>query len=108
MRNVGTVTRGIRTPIIKANDDLAKIVVDSLLEAKKNDNFEFRDRDIVAVTEAVVAIAENNYATVDAIAEDIKNKFPKGEIGLLNPILSRNRFSILLKAIARGTKHITI
>ena len=108
MRSVGTVVRGIRTPIIKANDDLANIVVDSLLKAKENENFEFRDRDVVAITEAVVAISENNYATVDNIAEDIKNKFPSGNIGLLSPILSRNRFSVLLKGIARGCKHITI
>ena len=108
MRSVGTVVRGIRTPIIKANDDLANIVVDSLLKAKENENFEFRDRDVVAITEAVVAISENNYATVDNIAEDIRNKFPSGNIGLLSPILSRNRFSVLLKGIARGCKHITI
>ena len=108
MRNVGTVVRGIRTPIIKANDDLASIVVDSVLKAQETEKFEFRDKDIVAITEAVVAISENNYATVDAIAEDIRNKFPSGNIGLLNPILSRNRFSILLKAIARGCKHLTI
>lgn len=108
MRSVGTVVRGIRTPIIKANDDLANIVVESVLKAKENENFEFRDKDIVAITEAVVAIAENNYASVDDIAQDIENKFPSGNIGLLNPILSRNRFSILLKAIARGCKHVTI
>ena len=108
MRSVGTVVRGIRTPIIKAKDDLANIVVDSLLKAKENENFEFRDRDVVAITEAVVAISENNYATVDDIAEDIKNKFPSGNIGLFSPILSRNRFSVLLKGIARGCKHITI
>lgn len=108
MRNVGTVVRGIRTPIIKANDDLSSIVVDSLLKAKESENFEFGNKDVVAVTEAVVAISENNYATVDDIANDIKGKFPSGNIGLLNPILSRNRFSILLKGIARGAKHITI
>lgn len=108
MRSVGTVVRGIRTPIIKANDDLANIVVDSLLRAKENEGFEFRDKDVVAVTEAVVAISENNYATVDDIAEDIKNKFPSGNIGLVDPILSRNRFSVLLKGIARGCKHLTI
>ena len=108
MRHVGTVVRGIRTPIIKTNDDLSSIVVDSLVKASKSENFEFRDKDVVAVTEAVVAISEGNYATVDNIAEDIKQKFPSGEIGLLNPILSRNRFSILLKGIARGCKHITI
>lgn len=108
MRSVGTVVRGIRTPIIKANDDLANIVVESLLRAKENENFEFRDKDVVAITEAVVAISENNYASVDDIAKDITAKFPSGNIGLINPILSRNRFSILLKAIARGAKHITI
>lgn len=108
MRNVGTVVRGIRTPIIKQGDDLAKIVVESVLKAQETEKFEFRDKDIVAVTEAVVAIAEGNYATVDNIAEDIRNKFPEGHIGILNPILSRNRFSVLLKGIARGCKHITM
>lgn len=108
MRSIGTVIRGIRTPIIKSNDDLANIVVNSLLQAKEEEKFEFRDKDIIAITESVVAIAENNYATVDDIAQDIKAKFPSGNIGLLNPILSRNRFSILLKGIARGSKHITI
>lgn len=108
MRNVGTVVRGIRTPIIKANDDLVSIVVESIMRAKETEKFEFRDRDIVAITEAVVAISEGNYATVDDIAQDIKNKFPSGDIGLVYPILSRNRFSVLLKGIARGCKHITI
>lgn len=108
MRNVGTVVRGIRTPIIKTNDDLSSIVVDSLIKASKSENFEFRDKDVVAVTEAVVAIAENNYASVDDIADDICSKFPSGDIGLVGPILSRNRFSLLLKGIARGCKHITI
>ena len=108
MRTVGTVVRGIRTPIIKINDDLSTIVVESLLRAKESEGFEFRDRDVVAITEAVIAIAENNYATVDDIAKDIRKKFPSGDIGLINPILSRNRFSILLKGIARGCKHITM
>ena len=108
MRNVGTVVRGIRTPIIKTNDDLSTIVVDSLIKARDSEHFEFRDKDVVAVTEAVVAIAQNNYATVDNIADDIRAKFPSGDIGLVGPILSRNRFSILLKGIARGCKHITI
>lgn len=108
MRTVGTVVRGIRTPIIKTNDDLSTIVVESLLRAKESEGFEFRDRDVVAITEAVIAIAENNYATVDDIAKDIIKKFPSGDIGLINPILSRNRFSILLKGIARGCKHITM
>lgn len=108
MRSVGTVVRGIRTPIIKTNDDLSTIVVDSLIKARDNEHFEFRDRDVVAVTEAVVAIAQNNYATVDNIADDVRTKFPSGDIGLVDPILSRNRFSLLLKGIARGCKHITI
>jgi len=108
MRCVGTVVRGIRTPIIKANDNLANIVVESLLKAKESEGFEFHDKDVVAITEAVVAISENNYATVDDVATDIKKKFPSGDIGLINPIVSRNRFSLFLKGIARGCKHITI
>ncbi len=108
MRNVGTVVRGIRTPIIKEGNDLASIVVNSLLEASKTDNFEFRDRDIVAVTEAVVGISEGNYVTVDDVAEDLRRKFPSGEIGVVFPILSRNRFSLILKGIARAMKKITI
>ena len=93
MRNVGTVVRGIRTPIIKEGDDLAQIVVDSVLRASESEKFEFRDRDIVAVTEAVVGIAEGNYVTVDEIAEDIKRKFNVNHIGVVFPILSRNRFA---------------
>ena len=106
MRTVGTVVRGVRAPIIKAGDDLAQIVVDSVLAAQKEEGFKFRDRDIVAVTEAVVGKAEGNFVTVDDIARDIKNKYPSGEVGLVFPILSRNRFSICLKGIARGVKKI--
>jgi len=108
MRTVGTVVRGIRTPIIKEGDDLASIVVDSLLKAKEAENFEFRDKDIVAITEAVVGISEGNYVTVDNIAEDLQEKFPTKEIGLVFPILSRNRFSSILKGIARGMNKVTI
>lgn len=108
MRNVGTVVRGIRTPIIKENDDLANIVVDSLMKAKESENFEFHDKDVVAITEAVVGISEGNYVTVDEVAQDIKNKFPSGNVGVVFPILSRNRFSLILKAIARGTNKITM
>lgn len=108
MRNVGTVVRGIRTPIIKENDDLANIVVDSLIEASKTDNFEFKDRDVVAITEAVVGISEGNYVTVDDIAFDVQTKFPSKQIGIVFPILSRNRFSMILKGIARGMNKITI
>ncbi|MBO6275043.1 MAG: coenzyme F420-0:L-glutamate ligase [Methanobrevibacter sp.] len=108
MRNVGTVVRGIRTPIIKENDDLASIVIDSLMAAKESEGFEFKDKDIVAITEAVVGISEGNYVTVDDIAEDLQEKFPSKKIGVVNPILSRNRFSIVLKGIARGMDKITL
>ena len=109
MRDLGTVVRGIRTPIIKEGDDLAKIVVESIIKASKNNGIEFHDRDIVAITEAVVGISEGNYVTVDQVAEDIKRKFknPK-ELGIVFPILSRNRFSIILKAIARSTKKLYV
>ena len=111
MRCVGTVVRGIRTPIIKENDDLATIVVDSLMDAKESEGFEFKDKDVVAITEAVVGISEGNYVTVDDIVEDLKTKFPSKKIGVVNPILSRNRFSIILKGIkgiARGMDKITL
>ena len=107
MRCVGTVVRGIRTPIIKENDDLATIVVDSLMAAKESEGFKFRDKDVVAITEAVVGISEGNYVTVDDVAADLVKKFPSKEIAITNPILSRNRFSIVLKGIARGMDKIT-
>ena len=106
MRCVGTVVRGIRTPIIKENDNLENIVVDSLLKASESENFTFRNKDIVAITEAVVGISMGNYVTVDEIALDIKNKFKTNHIGLVFPILSRNRFAICLKGIAKGAKNI--
>ena len=108
MRCVGTVVRGIRTPIIKDGDDLANIVVESLMKATEYEGFNFNDKDIVAITEAVVGISEGNYVTVDDIARDVKDKYPSGEVGLVFPILSRNRFSICLKGIARGMKKIYI
>jgi len=107
-RYVGTVVRGIRTPIIKEGDDLASIVVASLLRAQESEGFEFKDKDIVAVTEAVVSIADGNYVSIDEIANDIRSKFPSGNIGLVFPILSRNRFSMILKSIARGANKITM
>ena len=109
MRTVGTVVRGIRTPIIKEHDDLAKIVIDSLMKTQKSEKFEFKDRDIVAITEAVVGISEGNYCTCDDIATDIKIKFnnPK-ELGIVFPILSRNRFSLILRGIARSTKKLYV
>jgi len=109
MRTVGTVVRGIRTPIIKDGDNLQKIVVDSLLRASENEKFEFRDRDVVAITEAVVGISEGNYATVDQIGADVKAKFGVDHIGIVFPTpMSRNRFSLLLKGFARGCKKLTI
>ena len=108
MRTVGTVVRGVRAPIIKAGDDLATIVVDSIMAAHEEEGFKFRDKDIVAVTEAVVGKAEGNFVTVDDIANDVKSKYPSGELGLVFPILSRNRFSICLKGIARGMKKLYI
>ena len=108
MRTIGTVVRGVRAPIIKAGDDLAQIVVDSILAAQKEEGFKFRDKDVVAITEAVVGKAEGNFVTVDDIARDVKEKYPSGEVGLVFPILSRNRFSICLKGIARGMKKIYI
>lgn len=108
MRNTGTIVRGIRTPIIKENDDLASIVVDSVINASNTDGFEFRDRDIIAITEAVVGISEGNYITVDNIKEDLLKKFPSKHIGIVYPILSRNRFSLILKGIARAMDKITV
>lgn len=108
MRYVGTVVRGIRTPIIKEDTNLADTVIDSLLKAKESEGFTFHNRDIIAITEAVVGISEGNYVTVDDIAEDVKNKFSDQEVGLVFPILSRNRFSMILKGIARGMNKITM
>ena len=108
MRCVGTVVRGIRTPIIKEHDNLADIVVTSLMNAKESEGFEFRNKDVVAITEAVVGISEGNYVSVDDVALDMQNKFPSKDIGLVFPILSRNRFSTILKGIARGMNKITI
>lgn len=107
-RNVGTVSRGIRCPIIVEGDDLRKIVVDSVLLASKTDNFTLKDKDVIAVTESVVARAQGNYASIDAIASDVKEKLGGETIGVIFPIYSRNRFSILLKGIARGAKKIVL
>ena len=105
---VGTTSRGIRLPIIKQGDNLADIVVNSVLEASKNEPFSIKDRDVIAITESVVARSQGNYATVDDIAKDIHNKFGDGPLGVIFPILSRNRFAILLKGMARGVKKIVL
>ena len=107
-RAVGTVVRGVRTPIIREGDDLAAIVVESVLSCAKSENVQFLDRDIVAVTEAVVARSQGNYAGAAAIGKDVKEKLGGGTIGVVFPILSRNRFAICLRGIARGAKKIVL
>ncbi|HBG7378608.1 TPA: coenzyme F420-0:L-glutamate ligase [Clostridioides difficile] len=107
-RLVGTVSRGVRAPIIRQGDDLVKIVVDSVLNASKSENFEVRDKDVIAVTEAVVARAQGNYAHVDNIAKDVKDKFGDDTVGVIFPILSRNRFAICLKGIAKGCRKVVL
>ncbi len=102
MRTVGTQARGIRAPIIKQGDDLVRIVVDSVLQSAKNEKYELNDRDVVGITESLVARAQGNYITIDELIKDLNNKFGSKEIGVVFPILSRNRFSLILKAIAKG------
>lgn len=107
-RVVGTVARGLRTPIISEGDNLSEIVVDSLLNAAKVENFKIRDKDIISITESVVARAQGNYANIDNIAKDIEEKFGENTIGLVFPILSRNRFSVMLRGIAKGAKKLVL
>ena len=107
-RMIGTVSRGVRAPIIREGDDLAQIVVDSVLAAAESAPFTIEDRDIIAVTEAVVARAQGNYASVQNIAADVKNKLGGGTVGVIFPILSRNRFAICLKGIAMGCKKVVL
>ncbi len=106
-RMIGTVSRGVRAPIIRNGDNLAEIVTVSVLDAAKSEGYEIRNRDIIAMTEAIVARAQGNYATVDDIAVDVNSKFGD-EVGVIFPILSRNRFAICLKGIARGTKKVVL
>ena len=107
-RKVGTISRGIRCPIIREGDDLVKIAVDSVLEAAESENFTLRNRDVIALTESIVARAQGNYAKITDIAVDIKNKLGDETIGVIFPIISRNRFSILLKAIAMACKKVVL
>lgn len=107
-RKVGTISRGVRCPIIRQGDDLAKIVVDSVLDAAKSEGFELRDRDVISITESIVARSQGNYASVEAIAKDVKNKLGGETIGVIFPILSRNRFAICLKGIAMGAKKVVL
>ncbi|MBO4413726.1 MAG: coenzyme F420-0:L-glutamate ligase [Clostridia bacterium] len=107
-RCVGTVSRGIRCPIIRQGDDLAEIVTESVLKASANEGFEIRDRDVISVTESVVARAQGNYASVDDIAADVRSKTGGKTVGVIFPILSRNRFAICLKGISRGCEKIVL
>ena len=107
-RMVGTVSRGVRAPIIRQGDDIVDIVANSILEASKEDGFEIRNRDIVAMTEAIVARAQGNYASVEDIADDVRTKFGGETVGVIFPILSRNRFAICLRGIAKGAKKVVL
>ena len=107
-RRVGTVSRGIRCPIIREGDDLSQIVTDSVIEAAQVEGFEFHDRDVISMTESIVARSQGNYCSVDDIADDVKSKLGGGTVGVLFPILSRNRFAICLKGIAMGCKKIVL
>ena len=107
-RMIGTISRGVRAPIIKSGDDLSEIVTSSVLEAAKDGGYEIKDRDIVAMTESIVARAQGNYASVNDIATDVKNKFGGDTVGVIFPILSRNRFAICLRGIAMGAKKVVL
>ena len=107
-RKVGTVSRGIRCPIIREGDDLVEIVVNSVLEAAESEGYQMRDRDVVAMTESIVARSQGNYASVDAIAADVRTKLGGETVGVIFPILSRNRFAICLRGIARGCKKVVL
>jgi hypothetical protein len=107
-KTFGVISRGIKAPIIRNGDDLAAILTNTLIEAVTAENVPLSDRDIVGITEAVIARAQGNYASTDDIAADIKSKFGGGHIGLIHPILSRNRFSVCLKGIAKGVRKITL
>ena len=107
-RKVGTISRGIRCPIFREGDDLPHIVVDTVLDAAASENFQIRDRDVIAITESVVARVQGNYASIEAIAKDVRNKLGGETIGVIFPILSRNRFSICLRGIAMGAKKVVV
>lgn len=107
-RVVGTVVRGLRAPIVNNGDDITQIVIDTVLNASKVEGFLIEDKDIITITESIIARAQGNFATIDDIAFDIKSKFNVDKLGVIFPILSRNRFSTCLRGIARGTKHIVL
>ena len=105
-RKVGTISRGIRCPIIRKGDNLVNITVKSVLEACEAEGFSLRDRDVIALTESIVARAQGNYASIEAISKDVKEKTGGEDVGVIFPILSRNRFSIVLRGIAKGVKKV--
>ena len=107
-RNVGTVARGVRCPIIRQGDNLSEIIVDSVIEASKTDGFDLGDRDVVGITESIVARSQGNYASIDAIGKDVEAKFGGETVGIIFPILSRNRFAICLKGMAMGAKKVVL
>ena len=107
-RLVGTVSRGIRLPIIRQGDNLADIVTDSVLKAAASEGFALRDRDVISITESIVARSQGNYCSVDDIAADVKAKLGGETIGVIFPILSRNRFAICLRGIAKGAKKVVL
>ena len=107
-RKVGTISRGIRCPIIREGDNLADIIVSSVLDAAQSEGYELRDRDIIAATESIVARAQGNYASIEAVAKDVCEKTGGDTVGVIFPILSRNRFSICLKGIAKGVKKVVL
>ena len=107
-RRIGTVSRGVRCPIIREGDNLVDIVVDSVIAAAESEGFALRDRDVIGITESIVARAQGNYASVEHIAADVKAKLGGGTVGVIFPILSRNRFAINLKGIAMGCKKVVL
>jgi len=107
-RMTGTISRGLRAPIIRQGDNIADVVVDTVLKASETEGFHINDKDIVAVTESVVARAQGNYASIEAIAKDVKSKFGENTIGVIFPILSRNRFAVCLRGIAKGARKIVL
>ena len=107
-RTIGTVVRGVRAPIIREGDDLAQIVCDCLCNCIEQEGITVGEKDVLGITESILARAQGNYASVDDIAQDVRQKFPSGHIGVIFPILSRNRFAICLRGIAKGAKKITL
>ena len=107
-RVVGVIARGLRAPIIKEGDNIREIVTETVLKASKAEGFKIQDRDIIGITESVVARAQGNYADIDAISQDISDKFGNDTIGVIFPILSRNRFAVCLRGIAKGARKIVL